>query len=205
MKQQSEPMVCLLWFLVCYDFYILQEEKMNQEKIGKFISELRKEKNLTQEELASKLGITKNAVSKWERGLSMMDVSLLKPVCDILEISIVELLNGERIKQDDLKIKTDDTLKNTIEYSNKQIKNSRIKSIILTSLVIAIMCVGLFFGYKLVLLNKYTLKKPDNVEEIVKGLKNQKEIKIYKRTLSNDEYFEIENLKIRNDFKYCCY
>lgn len=174
---------------------------MNQEKIGKFISELRKEKNLTQEELASKLGITKNAVSKWERGLSMMDVSLLKPVCDILEISIVELLNGERIKQDDLKIKTDDTLKNTIEYSNKQIKNSRIKSIILTSLVIAIMCVGLFFGYKLVLLNKYTLKKPDNVEEIVKGLKNQKEIKIYKRTLSNDEYFEIENLKIRNDFK----
>ena len=117
---------------------------MNQEKIGKFIAELRKEKKLTQEELANKLGITKNAVSKWERGLSMMDVSLLKPVCDILEISIVELLNGERIKQDDLKIKTDDTLKNTIEYSNKQIKNSRIKSIILTSLDITIIFVIVF-------------------------------------------------------------
>lgn len=174
---------------------------MNQDKIGKFIAELRKEKNLTQEELANKLGITKNAVSKWERGLSMMDVSLLKPVCDILGISIVELLNGEKIKQDDFKTKTDDTIKNTIEYSNKQIKNSRIKSIILTLLVIVIICIGIFFGYKIVLLNKYTLKKPDNVEEIVKGLKNQKEIKIYKRTLSNDEYFEIENLKIRNDFK----
>ena len=174
---------------------------MDQQKIGKFIAELRKEKNLTQEELANKLGITKNAVSKWERGLSMMDVSLLNPVCDILGISIVELLNGEKIKQDELIIKTDDTIKNTIEYSNKQIKSSRIRSIILTLLIIVIMCVGVFFGYKLVLLNKYTLKKPDNVEEIVKGLKNQKEIKIYKRTLSNDEYFEIENLKIRNDFK----
>ncbi len=174
---------------------------MDQKKIGKFIAELRKKNNLTQEELANKLGITKNAVSKWERGLSMMDVSLLNPVCNILGISIVELLNGEKIKQDELIIKTDDTIKNTIEYSNKQIKNSRIKSIILTSLVIAIVCVGVFFGYKIVLLNKYTLKKPDNVEEIVKGLKNQKEIKIYKRTLSNDEYFEIENLKIRNDFK----
>ena len=60
---------------------------MNQERIGKFIAEMRKEKNLTQEDLASKLGITKNAVSKWERGISMMDMSLLIPVCDILDIS----------------------------------------------------------------------------------------------------------------------
>ena len=50
---------------------------MNQEKIGKFIAEIRKEKKLTQEDLATKLGITKNAVSKWERGISMMDMSLL--------------------------------------------------------------------------------------------------------------------------------
>ena len=63
---------------------------MNQEKIGRFIAKLRKEKNLTQEELANKLGITKNAVSKWERGLSLMDASLFKPVCKILGISIVE-------------------------------------------------------------------------------------------------------------------
>ena len=174
---------------------------MDQKRIGEFIAELRKSKNLTQEALADKLGITKNAISKWERGLSMMDVSLLKPVCEILDISIVELLNGERFKQEDMKDRADDTIKNTIEYSNKQIKNNRIKNVILTSLVIAILCVGIFFGYKLVLLNKYTLKKPDNVEEIVKGLQNQKKIKIYKRTLSSDEYFEIENLKIRNDFK----
>lgn len=174
---------------------------MDQEKIGKFIAELRKEKNLTQEELANKLGITKNAVSKWERGLSMMDVSLLKPVCDMLDISIVELLNGERIKQDDLKVKTDDMLKNTIEYSNKKIRDNRIKNIICTSVVIIILCTGIFFGYKLVLLNKYTLDKPSNAIEIVNGLKRQKEIKINKRTIPKDEYLTVENFKIRNDFK----
>ena len=65
---------------------------MNQEKIGKFIAELRKEKNLTQEELANKLGITKNAVSKWERGLSLMDMSLLQPLCEILEVYKLNLM-----------------------------------------------------------------------------------------------------------------
>ena len=117
---------------------------MNQEKIGKFIAELRKEKKLTQEELANKLGITKNAVSKWERGLSMMDVSLFKPVCEILEVTIVELLNGERIKQDDMKIKVDDTIRNTIEYTNKKIKNNKVKNVLLTILIIAILCIGTF-------------------------------------------------------------
>ena len=171
---------------------------MDQEKIGKFIAELRKEKNLTQEELATKLGITKNAVSKWERGLSMMDVSLFKPVCEILDISIIELLNGEKIKDDDINNKTEDTIKNTIEYSNKKIKNSRIKNIIATLIVIIILCIGVFFGYKLVLLNKYTLKRPDNVSEIVKGLRNTREIKIYKRSIASEEYFKIENFKIKN-------
>ena len=86
---------------------------MNQEKIGKFIAQIRKEKKLTQEDLATKLGITKNAVSKWERGISMMDMSLLIPVCDILEISITELLNGERINDNSLKEQTEKAIKNT--------------------------------------------------------------------------------------------
>ena len=174
---------------------------MDQKKIGQFIAELRKDKGLTQEDLANKLNITKNAVSKWERGLSMMDVSLLKPVCEILGISIIELLNGEKIKDDDINNKTEDTIKNTIEYSNKKIKNSRIKNIIATLIVIIILCIGVFFGYKLVLLNKYTLKKPDNVLDIVTGLKNQKEIKIHKRTIQEDDYFYVENFRIRNDFE----
>jgi len=173
---------------------------MDQNKIGKFISELRKEKDLTQEQLANKIGITKNAVSKWERGISMMDVSLLKTVCDILDISIVELLNGERINQDDIKSKTDDTIKNTIKYSNEKIIKNRLISIVCTIFIIFLLCFGTFFCYKLNLLKKYSSKKPDNANEIVNGLRNTKEIKIYKRTLSEDEYLVLDNFKLKNEF-----
>lgn len=68
---------------------------MNQEKIGKFISQKRKEVNLTQEDLAEKLNISKNAVSKWERGLNLPNVSIMQELCEILNITIIELLNGE--------------------------------------------------------------------------------------------------------------
>ena len=70
---------------------------MDQEKIGKFISLCRKEKNLTQVQLAEKLNITNRAVSKWETGKSCPDVSLMLELCDILGITVNELLSGERI------------------------------------------------------------------------------------------------------------
>jgi len=73
---------------------------MNQANIGKFISELRKEKNMTQLELANKLGITDRAISKWENGRGMPDVSLLEPLCKELNISINELLTGKKIEHD---------------------------------------------------------------------------------------------------------
>ena len=114
---------------------------MNQEKIGKFIQELRKEKGLTQEELAEKLGITKNAVSKWERGISLMDLSLLKPLSEILEVSITEILSGNRIDNKSLKSVSEEVVKNTVEYSDKKIKKSRIKNIIFSILLV----VGLMF------------------------------------------------------------
>lgn len=69
---------------------------MNQDKIGKFIAKLRKEKNMTQSELAEKIGVSINAVSKWERGLNFPDVSLYKKICDELNVSIEELINGEK-------------------------------------------------------------------------------------------------------------
>lgn len=68
---------------------------MNQEKIGKFISTKRKEKNLTQEELAEKLGVTNKAVSKWENGKCMPDLSIIQELCSILGISVTALLNGD--------------------------------------------------------------------------------------------------------------
>ena len=70
---------------------------MNQIKIGKFIAECRKKINLTQIQLADKLGITDKAISKWERGIAMPDSSLMLELCDILGISVNELLNGEKI------------------------------------------------------------------------------------------------------------
>ena len=68
---------------------------MDQQKIGKFISDKRKEKKLTQTQLGELLHVSKNAVSKWERGICMMDIALLEPLANILEVSVTELLNGE--------------------------------------------------------------------------------------------------------------
>lgn len=67
---------------------------MDAGKTGKFISERRKAINLTQNELANKLHITDKAVSKWERGLSFPDISILIPLAEILDISLYDLLKG---------------------------------------------------------------------------------------------------------------
>lgn len=71
---------------------------MDYEKIGEFIFQLRKEKELTQKQLAEKLNVTNKAISKWERGLGAPDISLLRELSGVLGISVNELLLGERIK-----------------------------------------------------------------------------------------------------------
>ena len=70
---------------------------MDQIKIGRFIAECRKKSNLTQLQLAEKLGITDKAISKWERGVAMPDTSIMLELCDILCITVNELLSGEKI------------------------------------------------------------------------------------------------------------
>ena len=70
---------------------------MNQEKIGKYISEKRKEKKITQEELAERLGVSDRAVSNWENGKNMPDLSLFKPLCKELGITINDLMSGEDV------------------------------------------------------------------------------------------------------------
>ena len=87
---------------------------MNQEKIGKFIAELRKEKNMTQQELANKISVTDRAISNWENGRRLPDYSLLKDLSKELNISINELLSGERLSEKALKEKADE---NIIKYS----------------------------------------------------------------------------------------
>lgn len=69
---------------------------MNQEKIGAFIFQLRKEKNLTQEQVAEKMGVTSKSVSRWENGRTLPDVSMLRMLASYMGVSLDELLNGER-------------------------------------------------------------------------------------------------------------
>lgn len=93
---------------------------MNLEKMGKFIASSRKKQNLTQEQLAEQLGITKNAVSKWERGLCLMDMSLLEPLSKILKVTVNEILAGEKIERNDLLQKADE---NIINIAKKEVEN----------------------------------------------------------------------------------
>lgn len=120
---------------------------MNQDKTGKFISKLRKEKKLTQADLAEKMGVSINAVSKWERGLSFPDVSLYKSLCNELGISIEELINGEKGNSEEAK---EQAIYKTINEKDKSKKKSN-KIIIILSIIITIFIVFGLLYYNIVL------------------------------------------------------
>ena len=97
---------------------------MDSIKIGIFIADCRKEKKITQEQLAEKLYITDRAVSKWERGLSLPDADKMLDLCNILGINVNELLNGEKIDMKNYDKKTEELL---IELSKQdELKNKRL-------------------------------------------------------------------------------
>ncbi len=102
---------------------------MDQEKIGSFIANCRKKKNLKQMELAEKLNITDRAISKWENGKSMPDSSIMLELCNLLGISVNELLSGEEIKMDDYEKQAEENLlklKKEKEESDKVLLNLEI-------------------------------------------------------------------------------
>ena len=94
---------------------------MNKEKIGKFIAKCRKDKKMTQSELAEKLGVTDKSIGNWENGRNMPDLSLFKPLCDVLGITINDLLSGEKISKDKYQERFEENIVNTIDYSTKRI------------------------------------------------------------------------------------
>lgn len=105
---------------------------MDQEKIGRFIAECRKSKKMIQSELSEKLGVTDRSVSNWENGKNMPDLSLFKPLCEMLDITINELLSGEKLNKDEYQEKFEENIVNTIDYSTKKInKYSGLISLIL--------------------------------------------------------------------------
>lgn len=93
---------------------------MDQGKIGKFIANLRKEKNMTQQDLGEKLGVSFKTVSKWETGRGMPDLSLFNPLCEELGITINELLSGEKLDKEGYQEKFEENIVNTIDYTNKK-------------------------------------------------------------------------------------
>ena len=113
---------------------------MDQEKIGSFLAENRKAKGFTQIEFAEKLGVSNKSVSRWETGKNMPDVSLFLPICDALDISVNELLIGERIATQENK-KADEIVE-TIQASNKKLKSAQIVIYILAVLVNALLMIG---------------------------------------------------------------
>lgn len=110
---------------------------MDQLKIGKFIAQMRKEKNLTQRKLADELCISDKTISKWECGKGLPEVSLMLPLCEILEISVNELLSGEKIAASDYKKKAEENFMKLINEKQENKKRITISIIVAAITVIS--------------------------------------------------------------------
>ena len=120
---------------------------MDKERTGQLITELRKEKGLTQKQLADALNVTDKAVSKWERGLSFPDVSMLEPLSELLGVSIMEILAGERQTGDGTLTREEaqDLINASVELGDEEIKHKKERSrlIIIILIVISMLLVSI--------------------------------------------------------------
>jgi Predicted transcriptional regulators len=106
---------------------------MNQEKVGSFIAESRKLKKMTQQKLAEKLGVSDKTIGNWENGRNMPDLSLFKPLCEELDITINDLMSGEEIKKENYQEKFEENIINlTIDNKKKSKKKLKLFIIIFT-------------------------------------------------------------------------
>ena len=100
--------------------------EIDREAFGAFLARLRKEKGLTQKELAQQLYVSDKAVSKWERGLSLPDISLLTPLAEILGVTVTELLRGERLEEKSLPVdQVEELVTGSLELSGAQRQQKR--------------------------------------------------------------------------------
>ncbi len=98
---------------------------MDIQKIGVFLSELRKEKNLTQDELGEQIGVTNKTVSRWENGNYLPPVEMLQILSKFYDVSINEILNGERINDSDYKKISEENVKSALNRSNVIIRKHK--------------------------------------------------------------------------------
>ena len=179
---------------------------MNYNKIGNFIAEKRKEKGLTQKELAEKIGVTDKAVSKWERGLGCPDVSILEVLASTLDVSILEILKGRTIENEIIKVtEANDYVKESLNYSKVQTKEKL--KIILSKLICFFI---ILIGTILIILNIfhyfYLNYQYDNIfnstifqSDIEKIEKNIKIIKNH-QGIYNDEDYDIILSSLNDSF-----
>jgi len=159
---------------------------MNLTKIGKFIAEQRKNKKLTQEQLAEKLGINNRTISRWENGINMPDASLYKKICEVLEISIEELINGEKTNKENLRQSYEKALITTVDTNNKQERkiNKLLKIIllvILVSIISIIIIIIIYYNKKYPKIDIYNMNVLESEKNILndKLTINQNDYKIY--------------------------
>lgn len=113
---------------------------MNKEKFGEFVCKLRKEKGLTQQELGDKLHLTNKAISKWERGLSFPDICILQDIAQTLDVTVLELLNGERNTETNISNEVANRIiEDTVKHSEQLIKKIRRKFTIAISLLVGLL------------------------------------------------------------------
>lgn len=119
---------------------------MNVQKVGILIAELRKEKGMTQKDLAVKLRVSDRAVSKWERGLNLPNAELFEPLCALLDISVMELLRGERNEAKQIAVaEAEDAVSAIAELAKIRERRTRRLRFCIVLLVCALLACGVFF------------------------------------------------------------
>ena len=121
---------------------------MNQVKTGRFIAELRKEKGYTQSQLANRLKISDRTVSKWERGAGMPDISLMLPLCEEFQISVNELLTGEKIPEVEFKARAEENVMDVLAQYKKKMR--RLLLIMIVIFYLSALLVSLVLSNRLV-------------------------------------------------------
>lgn len=119
---------------------------MNQIKIGQFIAEERKAKKYTQRELADRIGISDKTISKWERGNGFPEVSLLLPLCNELDITVNELLSGERLQEEDYKKKAEENMVNLVKEAQESKKKIILSAVVAGLVIVAAMPLFILAG-----------------------------------------------------------
>ena len=120
---------------------------MDQLLIGRFIATERKRKAYTQKQLAEKLGISDKTVSKWERGNGFPDVSLLLPLCKELEITVNELLSGERVSEEDYRKKAEENMVNLVKEAQESKKKLILSAMVVLLTLLAAIPLFVLSGY----------------------------------------------------------